>query len=76
LFEEQPQEYRELVLPPSVQARIAVEAASEFGWRQYVGDRGVIIGMKSYGASAPAEVNMEKFGFTAENVIAKAKGLL
>jgi transketolase len=76
IFDEQPEEYRHEVLPPSVRARIAVEAASEFGWRQYVGDHGLIIAMKSFGASAPAEVNMEKFGFTPDNVVAKAKSLL
>ncbi len=76
IFNEQPEEYRKEVLPAAVRARIAVEAASEFGWRQYVGDHGIIIGMKSFGASAPAEVNMEKFGITPENVIAKAKLLL
>ena len=76
IFAEQPKEYREQVLPSSVRARIAVEAASEFGWREHVGDQGIIIGMKTFGASAPVEVSMEKFGFTADNVIAKAKKLL
>ena len=76
IFDEQPEEYREQVLPSSVWARISVEAASTFGWSHYVGDRGMSIGMKTFGASAPGEVNMEKFGFTAENVIAKAKELM
>ena len=75
IFNEQPEEYREEVLPAAVSARIAVEAAAGFGWQQYVGNHGHIICMKSFGASAPAEVNMEKFGFTPENVIAKAKSL-
>jgi transketolase len=76
IFQGQPQEYRDHVLPPSIPARISVEAASTLGWKRYVGDRGISIGMETFGASAPAEVNMEKFGFTPENVIAKAKQLL
>jgi transketolase len=76
IFDEQPEEYREQVLPSSVEARISVEAASTFGWKHYVGDRGTSIGMRTFGASAPGEVNMERFGFTPENVIAKAKELL
>ncbi len=76
LFDEQPIEYKQEVLPPDVSARIAVESASALGWRQYVGDRGAIIAMHSFGASAPAETSMEKFGFTSENIIAKARELL
>lgn len=76
LFEEQPQTYKEQVLPPSISARIAVEAASPFGWKQYVGDRGIILGMKTFGASAPAEVNFEKFGFTVDKIIGHARGLM
>jgi len=76
IFDEQPQEYREQVLPASIGARISVEAAAKFGWERYVGNRGIIIGMNTFGASAPVEANMEKFGFTPENVIAKAKALL
>jgi transketolase len=76
LFEEQPEEYKREVLPPDVWARIAVETGSALGWRQYVGDRGKIIAMHSFGASAPAETSMEKFGFTPENIIAKSMELL
>ena len=76
IFEEQSADYREQVLPSGVQKRIAVEAASAFGWSRYVGSQGDIIAMKSFGASAPVEANMEGFGFTPENVVAKAKALL
>jgi transketolase len=70
-FEKQTQAYRDQVLPPECQNRVAVEAASTFGWERYVGFNGRIIGMQSYGASAPAEQLMEKFGFTVANVVAK-----
>jgi transketolase len=53
LFENQPQEYRDTVLPPDVKARVAIEQASTFGWERYVGDTGRIIGMHTFGASAP-----------------------
>ncbi len=76
LFEKQTQEYRDQVLPPDCLNRVAVEAASTFGWERYVGFKGKIIGMQSYGASAPIDQLMKKFGFTAENVIAKVKELL
>lgn len=76
LFEEQPASYRESVLPASVTKRIAVEAASVFGWERYVGLNGVIIGMHSFGASAPAEVLFREFGFTVENIVAHARKLL
>jgi transketolase len=76
IFEKQSQAYRDEVLPPAIKARIAIEAASPFGWSRYVGDQGSVIGMKSFGASAPVEVLMEKFGFTSENVVAQAKDLL
>ncbi len=76
LFEEQPLEYRQKVLPPSVQARIAVEAASPFGWKQYVGDHGIVLGMTTFGASAPVEANMKNFGFTPDHIVAAAEQLL
>jgi transketolase len=76
LFEKQTDEYRDQVLPPACQNRVAVEAASTFGWERYVGLKGEIIGMQSYGASGPAGQLMEKFGFTTDNVVAKVKGLL
>ncbi len=76
LFAEQPQSYREKVLPPAVKARLAIEAASPFGWRQYVGEEGDILGIEGFGASAPGPVVMEQYNFTAGNVAARAKALL
>ncbi|MEI7812441.1 MAG: transketolase [Ignavibacteria bacterium] len=73
LFEKQTQEYRNSVFPPEVKARVAVEAAVKTGWHKYAGNKGEIIGMDSYGASAPAGVLMEKYGFTVANVVDKAK---
>ncbi|MBN2243786.1 MAG: transketolase [Acidobacteria bacterium] len=75
LFDAQPQEYRDAVLPPGIRARLAVEAGVAQGWRKYVGDSGDIIGMKSFGESAPAKDLFKKYGFTAENVVACAKKL-
>ena len=72
LFQEQDQAYRDQVLPPDVKARVAVEAASPFGWERYVGDCGKVVGIDHFGASAPAEVLYREFGLTAENVAAKA----
>ncbi len=76
LFRKQPQEYRDEVLPPEVSARVAVEAGAAQGWLEWVGSEGDVIAMDSFGASAPAKVNFEKFGFTAENVAGRAKRLL
>jgi transketolase len=76
LFDQQSQAYRDEVLPPSITARIAIEAAIMQGWEKYVGLSGITIGMTRYGASAPLKVVMEKFGFTAANVVAKVKALL
>jgi transketolase len=76
LFEAQPREYRDQVLPPAVTARVAVEAASPFGWERYVGPRGRVVGMPGFGASAPAEILAEKFGFTRENVVRVAREVL
>ena len=76
LFQEQDAEYRESVLPKAVKKRVSVEAGTTFGWCRYVGDEGVAIGIDQFGASAPGNVCMEKFGFTVENVVAKAKALL
>jgi transketolase len=73
LFDEQDQKYKASVIPPSVKARVGVEAAVEQGWHKYIGDNGVFIGMSSFGASAPAKTCFEKFGITAENVIKAAK---
>jgi transketolase len=73
LFDDQPQEYRESVLPPDVTARVSVEQASTFGWAKYVGITGYSIGMRSFGASAPLKELTKKFGFTAEHVVAAAR---
>lgn len=73
LFEDQPQAYRDHILPTNVKARLAVEAGSPLGWRQWVGDGGDIIGISSFGASAPASILLEKYGFTVEHVINKTK---
>ncbi|GFO70330.1 transketolase [Geomonas limicola] len=76
LFEEQPGEYRDQVLPPQVTLRVAVEAGSPFGWERYVGSAGVILGVTHFGASAPGEVVLNEYGFTAERVREAALGLL
>jgi transketolase len=76
IFEQQTQEYRDSVLPPAVKARVAVEQASAFGWERYVGDAGRVIGMKTFGASAPLKALQQKFGFDRERVVASAKELL
>ena len=76
LFDEQDQAYRDSVLPPSVTARIAVEAGIEQGWSKYLGTAGRFIGMNRFGASAPAGELYEHFGITAENVVAAAGELL
>ena len=76
LFDRQPAEYRESVLPSEVRARVAAEAGIALGWERYVGLDGVVIGMHSFGASAPGALLYEKFGFTAENVVEQAKALL
>ncbi|HVS38044.1 MAG TPA: transketolase [Gemmataceae bacterium] len=73
LFDDQPPEYRDRVLPPNVTARVSVEQASTFGWAKYVGAAGASIGMRSFGASAPLKDLQKKFGFTAEHVMAAAK---
>jgi transketolase len=73
LFERQSKEYRDSVLPPEVTARVAVEQASTFGWDRYVGTGGAIIGMETFGASAPLQALQEKFGFTPERVVAAAR---
>jgi transketolase len=73
LFEQQDEGYKDAVLPPSVRARVAVEQAATFGWERWVGLRGSVIGMRSFGASAPIKALMQKFGFTVENVMKEAK---
>jgi transketolase len=76
LFEKQPQCYKDEVLPPRVALRLAVEAASPFGWERYVGLQGAVIGIARFGASAPYKVLAEKFGFTAANIAQRARELL
>jgi transketolase len=76
LFREQPQAYRDEVLPPTVTTRLAVEAGSSFGWREWVGDRGEIIALDRFGASAPAGELFSQFGFTVENVVTTARKLV
>ncbi len=76
IFDRQPAEYRETVLPASVKIRVAVEAGIKLGWEHYVGLEGMVVGMESFGASAPASVLYEKFGITAEQVIKAAKELI
>jgi transketolase len=76
LFEHQDQSYRDEVLPPEITARIAVEMASTFGWAQYAGPKGRIIGMRTFGASAPLKDLQKKFGFTTEAVLQAAHELL
>jgi transketolase len=76
LFERQPQEYRDEVIPPQVTARVGVEQASTFGWERYVGSAGRMIGMKTFGASAPLKDVQRKFGFTPERIVEAARELL
>jgi transketolase len=73
IFEHQTQEYRDSVLPPNIKLRVAVEQASTFGWERYVGTSGRVIGMKTFGASAPLKELQKKFGFEPDQVIAAAK---
>jgi transketolase len=76
LLRQQPEDYLEEVFPAEVKARLAVEAGVSFGWRQWVGDGGDIIGIDRFGASAPGKENFHHFGFTVENVVARAKKLV
>ncbi|SEF06246.1 transketolase [Rhizobiales bacterium GAS188] len=76
IFEHQPQSYRESVLPPKVTARLAVEQGSVLGWERYVGAAGQVIGMTTFGASAPLKELQRKFGFEPERIVAAAKELL
>ena len=75
LFEAQPRAYRDSVLPPSVRARLAVEAGVPQGWQRYVGDQGDMLGVEHFGASAPGEVVMREYGLTVENVYTRALAL-
>ena len=73
LFDHQPQAYRDSVLPPGVTARVCVEQASTFGWTRYAGSSGQVIGMHTFGASAPLKELQKRFGFTPEAVYLAAK---
>lgn len=76
LFDDQPSDYRDSVLPPGVTARVAVEAGLRQGWDKYIGSNGKFVGMDSFGASGPYEELYEKFGITVENIVAQAKAAI
>jgi len=76
LFDGQPEEYRDAVLPPSQRARLSVEAGAVNGWARYVGLDGASIGMSTFGASAPGGVLLEQFGFTVAHVVEEARKLV
>ncbi|MFH0788340.1 MAG: transketolase C-terminal domain-containing protein, partial [Pseudomonadota bacterium] len=76
LFEQQPREYRDRILPPAIKTRVAIEAGRTPGWHRYVGDQGAVIGLDHFGASAPYQILYEKFGLTADQVVEKVLGLL
>jgi transketolase len=76
LFEAQPPDYRERVLPASVGPRLAVEPGASLSWWRWVGDRGGVLGVDRFGASAPGAKVLEEFGFTAENIVERAQELL
>ncbi len=76
LFEAQSDEYKESVLPKAIKKRVAVEAGTTFGWCRYTGSEGAVVGIDTFGASAPGDLAMEKFGFTVDNVIAKAREVM
>ena len=76
VFEEQPQDYKDQVLPPDVRARVSIEAGSTMGWERYVGSEGFVIGLDHFGASAPAGVLFERFGFTPEKVAERAHAVV
>ena len=76
LFEEQDVAYRETVLPPAIEARVTVEEASPIGWDRYAGPKGIVLGIKTFGLSAPLKVVSEHFGFTPEHVAQTAKQVL
>lgn len=75
-FQEQPKDYRDSVLPPSVKARVSIEAGLTSGWREIVGDSGVSIGINQYGASADYKTLFKEFGITTENLVSTAKQLI
>jgi len=76
IFDHETKAYRNSVLPPVVKARVAIEQASTFGWERYVGESGAIVGMHTFGASAPLKELQRKFGFEPENLLAAVKDQL
>ena len=76
LFEAEPADYRETVLPRAVSRRLAVEAGATFGWERWVGSAGAVVGIDRYGASAPGDTVMKELGFTVDHVVARARALL
>jgi transketolase len=76
LFDRQDDAYRQRILPKGIRKRLAVEAAAPMGWQKYTTDEGDMIGMTRFGESAPAADLFKEFGFTVENVVARAKSLL
>lgn len=76
LFEAQPEAYRREVLPPHIRCRITIEAGRTIGWERYAGDKGLTIGLNHFGASAPAEILFEKFGFSVSDIVALAVKLI
>jgi transketolase len=76
LFALQPQEYRDAVLPPSVRARLAIEAGVSQGWERWVGDRGDCVSVETFGASAPYQVLFQQYGFTTDSIVARAMAVL
>jgi transketolase len=75
-FAKQPKEYRDSVISPKVKKRLGIEMANPFGWERYIGDEGEMLGIDGFGASAPENIILEKYGFSVENVVAKVKDLV
>jgi transketolase len=76
LFERNPREYKDKVLLPEIRTRLVIEAGYPMGWERYAGEEGAILGISSFGASAPGGILMEKYGFTPENIVQRAMELL
>jgi transketolase len=76
LFDAQPPSYRDLVLPPNIRLRLAVEMGVSQGWHRYVGDRGAVLGVERFGASAPAGELLRAYGFSVEDVVERARALM
>jgi transketolase len=76
IFEHQPKSYRDSVLPPGVKARLAIEQTSTLGWERYVGSEGRVIGMKTFGASAPLKALQKRFGFEPDEIVSAARELV